>query len=142
MPKFFLITAIVAASIILPPVAHTQIVNPEATVINFDEVKPAGVNDERSIRVISASTIGMTRINMKKGGKGPHHNHPDEGMIMVAEGQLRATSREKTWTMSPGDVFVLPSWVPHQVEALTDSVYFEAFGPGSIFFSGDLPARE
>ena len=142
MTKKLLFTAIVTLVIILPPTAHSQVMEPEAAVINFDAVEPIIVGDEVLIRVISGSTVGMTRINMKKGGKGPHHNHPDEGLIMLAEGQLRATSRGSTWTMSPGDVFVLPSWVPHQVEALADSIYYEAFGPGSMFFNWPVPGTE
>jgi quercetin dioxygenase-like cupin family protein len=122
--------------------ANAQVVKPVARVINFDDVEPISVREKASIRIIAAKTVGMTRINMKQGGRGPHHNHPDEGMIMLAEGQLRATSLDKTWTMNPGDVFVIPSWVPHQLEALVDSVYFEAFGPGSMFFGGDIPGAE
>jgi quercetin dioxygenase-like cupin family protein len=137
-----LLTTIIPLLVLLSPAAHSQVTEPEAAVINFDEVEPINVGDAVSIRVISASTVGMTRINMKKGGKGPHHNHPDEGLIMVSEGQLRATSRGRTWTMNPGDVFVLPAWVPHQVEALVDSIFFEAFGPGSMFFDGFVPGEE
>ena len=122
--------------------ANAQIVEPVARVINFDDVDPINVSEKASIRIIAAKTVGMTRINMKQGGRGPHHNHPDEGMIMLLEGQLRATSLDKTWTMKPGDVFVIPSWVPHQLEALVDSVYFEAFGPGSMFFGGAIPGAK
>lgn len=54
--------------------------------------------------------------------------------VVLISGKLRARSGpngDEIYTeMKPGDILTVPSNVIHQVEALENSVFCEAFGPG------------
>jgi len=43
----------------------------------------------------------------------PMHVHVEEQIVIVTEGEFEFTIGEETRTMRPGDVAVIPSWVPH-----------------------------
>lgn len=43
----------------------------------------------------------------------PMHVHVEEQIVIVTEGEFEFTIGEQTRTMRPGDVAVIPSWVPH-----------------------------
>ena len=62
----------------------------------------------------------------------PHHNHPEEELIVVISGRLRAMTTDGDVIMEPGDVFVIESYAEHQIEALEDTFIVEAFGPGRV----------
>jgi len=43
----------------------------------------------------------------------PMHVHEEEQVVVVTEGEFDFTIGDDTRTMRPGDVAVVPSWVPH-----------------------------
>jgi quercetin dioxygenase-like cupin family protein len=43
----------------------------------------------------------------------PMHVHVEEQVVIVTEGEFEFTIGDETRTMRPGDVAVIPSWVPH-----------------------------
>jgi quercetin dioxygenase-like cupin family protein len=43
----------------------------------------------------------------------PMHVHVEEQVVIVTEGEFEFTIGDETRTMRPGDVAVVPSWVPH-----------------------------
>lgn len=43
----------------------------------------------------------------------PMHVHAEEQVVVVTEGEFDFTIGDETRTMRPGDVAVIPSWVPH-----------------------------
>jgi quercetin dioxygenase-like cupin family protein len=118
-----------------PPSTITE---PEATVVALDSVEPI-VLTGIEIRSVVANTVRVMRIEMNEGAKGPHHNHPDEELFLVVEGQVRAIGGDDTFMLNPGDVFVVPPFVAHQLEAIVDSVLIEVGGPGPAL---DLIGRE
>ncbi len=86
------------------------------------------------LRRVGMKTFAQTWIEMKKGEFSPLHRHEDEQSVVLISGSLRARSGPKGSEvyseMEPGDFFMVPSNVIHQVEALEDSIFCEAFGPG------------
>ena len=89
--------------------------------------------DHISFRRYQAKTVALACIEMSAGGASPHHRHPDEQIVMLVEGRLEAkygeAGDEKKFELGPGDIFTVPPLVLHQIRALEDSVFFEAFGP-------------
>jgi len=85
-------------------------------VYNWDELKP--VKDEYRIRrqVIDGSTGSLAsftvHISTLEPGLMPHaaHTHPDEEeLIIIREGSLKATIKDKSRVLGPGSVaFVIP----------------------------------
>jgi len=86
------------------------------------------------LRRLALTTVAQTWIEMKQGHFSPKHRHIDEQSVALVSGRLRARSGpdgDEIYTeMEPGDILMVPSNVIHQVEALEDSVFTEAFGPG------------
>lgn len=44
----------------------------------------------------------------------PRHQHPEEQLGMVVEGEMEFTIGDETRTIRAGDVYVIPSEVPHE----------------------------
>jgi len=106
----------------------------------MDSIEPFIFSDI-TIRALVASTVRVMRLEMNEGIKSPLHNHPDEEVFLLLEGQVRAIGGDDTFTMSPGDLFVVPPYVPHQLEALVDSVLIEVGGPGPLLGTLRAPAE-
>ncbi|MDG4827309.1 cupin domain-containing protein [Asanoa sp. WMMD1127] len=43
----------------------------------------------------------------------PVHQHEEEQVVLVIEGEIEFEIDGETRTLKPGDVAVIPSWVPH-----------------------------
>ncbi len=117
--------------ILMSPLAVGEITEPKASVVNMNSIEPF-IYSDIVIRSVVANTVRLTQLEMKKGIKSPSHNHPDEEIFFLLEGQVRAISGDDSFIMMPGDVFLVPSFVPHQIEAIVDSVIIEAGGPGPM----------
>ena len=65
--------------------------------------------------------------------KSPKHNHAEEEIITVVSGKLHVVSGDRNLTVEPGDYLIIPSYVPHQAEAMENTSLIEAFGPVRLF---------
>ncbi len=76
-------------------------------------------------------TEGMTlaRIILAQGCVVPSHQHANEQIATVLSGQLRFRVGDDEQVVGPGESVVIPSNVPHEVEALEDSVVMDVFAP-------------
>jgi quercetin dioxygenase-like cupin family protein len=68
-------------------------------------------------------------ITLAKGALVPRHEHPNEQVATVLEGRLRFVVGDDELIASAGDTVPLAANVPHQVEALEDSVVLDVFSP-------------
>ena len=80
-------------------------------------------------QVVAAVTVRLSRIEIAEGFFTPAHNHPDEEIVLLLEGNIRAVSGEHEFVLKPGELIVIPAYVEHHYVALEDSVTIEAFGP-------------
>ena len=106
----------------------------DAVVHKYKDIPIQQFGEGIDLRRIGAKTFAQTWVEMKQGYSSPLHRHEDEQSVVLISGSLRARSGpkgEEIFTeMEPGDILIVPSNVIHQVEALVDSVFCEAFGPG------------
>ncbi|WP_420437989.1 cupin domain-containing protein [Candidatus Poriferisodalis sp.] len=106
----------------------------DATVHKYDDMEVLAFGEGIGLRRAAVGGLVQTWIEMTEGNASPLHRHEPEQTIVLVSGKLRARSGnngQETYTeMGPGDMFMVPSNVMHQVEALEDSVFVEAFGPG------------
>jgi len=106
----------------------------DAIVHKHEQIPVQKFGEGIDLRRIAMNTFAQTWIEMKKGFFSPLHRHEDEQTVVLISGKLRARSGpkgEEIYTeMDPGDILAVPSNTIHQVEALVDSVFCEAFGPG------------
>jgi quercetin dioxygenase-like cupin family protein len=106
----------------------------DAIVHKYSDIPVKKFGEGIDLRRIAMSTVAQTWVEMKQGFTSPLHRHEDEQTVVLISGSLRARSgpqgEEIYEEMSPGDILTVPSNVVHQVEALVDSVFCEAFGAG------------
>ncbi len=114
-----------------------QIVAPKATLHKASEIDAINVNDLIQAKPVRAQTVTMSQTRLQEGARSPHHNHPEEEVIVVITGRLRAMTPDGDVILEPGDVIVVESYAEHQFEALEDTYMVEAFGPGRVIGGGD-----
>ena len=80
-------------------------------------------------QMIHTESMTLARILLAKGAVVPTHQHPNEQIATVLEGRLRFTVGGEAQEVVAGESVPLPANVPHQVEALEDSVVLDVFSP-------------
>ena len=71
----------------------------------------------------------VARIHLRAGTSVPSHHHPHEQVATVLEGRLRFVVGDEEHVLEKGDSMVVPSGVPHAVEALEDCLVLDVFAP-------------
>jgi quercetin dioxygenase-like cupin family protein len=74
-------------------------------------------------------TMTVARILLARGALVPRHEHPNEQITTVLEGRLRIVLGEEERIVSAGASVLMPAGVPHEVEALEDSIALDVFSP-------------
>jgi quercetin dioxygenase-like cupin family protein len=80
-------------------------------------------------QLIHTETMTLARLFLQKGTLVPMHEHVSEQIATVVEGRLRFGVEGREYVVSAGETIALPSNVPHEAEALEDSVVFDVFSP-------------
>jgi quercetin dioxygenase-like cupin family protein len=52
----------------------------------------------------------------------PHHSHPQEQVVYVAEGEVVFTIEAESCHLSAGDMIAVPGGLPHTIQLLTPRV--------------------
>ena len=77
------------------------------------------------------SSEGMMLIDvvLEKGAVVPFHSHPHEQIGYLASGRLLFELGDERRELAPGDSWLVPPHVPHQVTALEPSLAIDVFSP-------------
>ena len=67
--------------------------------------------------------------NIKKGAIIPMHDHENEQITYIMEGELQMTIGETTIIFKAGNLKVIPPFVPHSALALTDCRVLDTWAP-------------
>jgi quercetin dioxygenase-like cupin family protein len=68
-------------------------------------------------------------VDIKKGSILPEHNHAQEQITFIIEGQLDMTIGGKLCSLTKGMYYVIPANALHSAVAITDCVVLDAFSP-------------
>jgi len=79
--------------------------------------------------MIHTEQLTMARILLAKGAVVPLHQHEHEQIATCLSGRLRFVVAGEELVIGPAESVALPSGVPHEVEALEDSVALDVFAP-------------
>ncbi|HEX4022640.1 MAG TPA: cupin domain-containing protein [Acidobacteriaceae bacterium] len=71
----------------------------------------------------------LARILLRKGCIVPMHSHSNEQITYVLEGTLRFTLPDRVVDVAAGEVLVIPGGIPHQAEAMEDTIDLDVFTP-------------
>jgi quercetin dioxygenase-like cupin family protein len=80
-------------------------------------------------QVIHTGKMTIARILLKKGAVVPEHRHLNQQVTMLQSGSLQFDMGGESFVLRAGEVLVIPSDLPHRVEALEDSVATDLFTP-------------
>ena len=90
------------------------------------------VTDEIDRRVITSERMMLAHVYLKKGSIVPRHSHENEQLTYILEGALRfkiGAEGSEVIVVRAGEVLVIPSNVPHEAEALEDTLDVDVFNP-------------
>ena len=81
-------------------------------------------------RMLHTETMTIAWITLAKGARVPRHEHTNEQIATVLEGRLRFRIGDgHEFVAAAGESMPLAANVPHEVEALEDSVVLDVFSP-------------
>ena len=125
-----LVAGIVSFSVHAQSSRLGEIIAPKATVHRNEDIAIMNVNELLSIQLVRSEQVILIQESLKAGALSPHHNHPEEELVVLISGRIRVKTADGDVVMEPGDVYVAEAYAEHQVEALEDSFTVVVFGPG------------
>ncbi|MHB8733037.1 MAG: cupin domain-containing protein [bacterium] len=94
---------------------------------------------------VTGSIIEVGRYRMAGGTGADPHKHPNEQIIYLLKGRLRARVGDEERVVEAGELIHVPSDVVHEIRALEDSVFLSSKnlvdGKGSKGWSAAAPVR-
>ncbi len=103
-----------------------------ATWYRWDEIPREELNEKLARRLITGDQLMLAQVHLKKGCVVPKHSHMNEQLTYILEGALRffvGENGEEEIMVRAGEVLHLPGNVPHQAEAVEDTLDVDIFYP-------------
>jgi quercetin dioxygenase-like cupin family protein len=94
---------------------------------NWNQIAEEKVNPLATRRMIHGEAMTVARRHFLKGAVTNVHRHRDEQISMVERGVVRFLVSGAERIVSANEALVIPSNVPHQLEALEDSFVTDLF---------------
>lgn len=102
---------------------------PTVRVHRWDEIALEKVTEMISRKIVSGEREMLAQIYLKRGAIVPMHQHESEQLTYVLQGAMKFLVGGEDVTVREGEVLHIPSWVPHQAEALEDTFELDLFSP-------------
>jgi quercetin dioxygenase-like cupin family protein len=102
------------------------------TFHRWDDMPKQRVTDAIDRRFITGERMMLSQLYLKKGSIVPRHSHDNEQLTYILEGALKfhiGADGSEEIIVRAGEVLVIPSNVPHQAEALEDTLDVDVFCP-------------
>ncbi len=97
---------------------------------SFDRIPVERLNPLIDRQFVHGERSMLARIILRKGAIVPRHSHENEQITYILEGALRFTMGDgHVITVAAGELLMIPSNMPHQAEALEDTVDLDVFAP-------------
>jgi quercetin dioxygenase-like cupin family protein len=98
----------------------------------WNDMPKERVTDVIDRRIVVGERMMLAHVYLKKGSIVPRHSHDNEQLTYILEGALRFSigpEGAEQIIVRAGEVLVIPSNVPHQAEALEDTLDVDVFSP-------------
>jgi quercetin dioxygenase-like cupin family protein len=95
----------------------------------WDEIALEKITEMISQKIIAGDREMLAQIYLKRGALVPMHAHDSEQMTYVLQGALKYLVGSEEIIVREGEVLHIPSHVPHQAEALEDTLELDVFSP-------------
>jgi len=98
-------------------------------VVRWEDTPIEWLSPDIGRQMIHTETMTLARITLRRGALVPRHEHKNEQIATVLEGRLRFAVGGEEREVTAGQSVPVPANVPHEVEALEDSVVLDVFSP-------------
>ena len=102
---------------------------PRISLHRWDEIALEKITEMISRKIVSGEREMLAQIYLERGALVPIHVHDSEQMTYVLQGALRFLVEGEEVVVREGEVLHIPSRVPHQAEALEDTLELDVFSP-------------
>ncbi|HUQ18755.1 MAG TPA: cupin domain-containing protein [Gemmatimonadaceae bacterium] len=103
-----------------------------ATLHKWEDMPKEEVNPLLHRRLVTGERMMLAHVYLKKGCIVPKHSHDNEQLTYILEGALHfklGEDQSEEVTVSAGEVLHIPSNLPHEAEALFDTLDVDVFSP-------------
>jgi len=101
----------------------------ELKYLPWDQVELETLNPLLQRQLIVGHEVMLARVLLKKGCIVPLHSHVNEQLSYILEGALKFWIDGREIVVYAGQVLTIPPNMPHQAEALEDTVDLDIFHP-------------
>jgi quercetin dioxygenase-like cupin family protein len=107
----------------------------EALVYRWDEIEEDHPIQLLHRKRIFGENILLAYVRLDKGCRVARHAHVSEQVAMIVSGHVRwtvgeeGTERQTVRDLKGGDVMVVPSNLPHSVDAIEDTIIIDVLSP-------------
>jgi quercetin dioxygenase-like cupin family protein len=112
---------------------------PSAELSRWDEIALEKITEMVSRKVIPGRAVTLAHVYLKRGALVPMHRHESEQMTYVLQGALHVLVGDVEFTVREGEVLHVPPDVPHQAEALDDTLELDVFCPARTDWTETTP---
>ena len=102
---------------------------PRISLHRWDEIALEKVTEMISRKIVTGEREMLAQIYLKRGALVPIHVHESEQMTYILQGALRFLVDGEEVVVREGEVLHIPSRLPHQAEALEDTLELDVFSP-------------
>ena len=113
----------------LKKLCHTPPMAPRISLHRWDEIALEKITEMISRKIVSGEREMLAQIYLKRGALVPMHTHESEQMTYILQGALRFLVDGEEVIVREGEVLHIPSGLPHQAEALEDTLELDVFSP-------------
>ena len=99
----------------------------EPFVWETEPIEP--LNQRIGRQMLNGDAMTLARITLAQGAVVPEHSHPNEQIATVLSGRVRFRLGDEELVVDALASVLITGGVPHEVEALQDSVVLDAFAP-------------
>jgi quercetin dioxygenase-like cupin family protein len=92
--------------------------------VHVDDISPAELVPGLGFRPVLGQRAMANFVSFEPGTEAPRHVHEEEQIVIVLDGEFTFDLDGDVRVMKPGDVAVIPAWVPHGAWT-TDSTCLE-----------------
>lgn len=103
-----------------------------ATFHRWADLPLEQVSEQLSRRLVTGDRMMLAHVYLKRGCIVPRHHHENEQLTYILEGALRFRLGEdgaEEVIVRAGEVLHIPSNLPHEAEALEDTLDVDIFDP-------------
>jgi quercetin dioxygenase-like cupin family protein len=102
-------------------------------LFRWEEMPKEAVTEAISRRLVTGERMMLAHVYLDEGTVVPRHAHDNEQLTYILEGALRFSVGEagddREVVVRAGEVLHLPPRVPHEAEALEDTLDVDVFSP-------------